>query len=119
VIRRVPGQAPALSGAVTYGGLVFTAGLVAPSALAGAMPGIAEQVGEVLAALDDVLSAAGSDLASVLRIEAFLADPADLPVWDAAFAATWPTEPPARTTVSLTLVVPTVLFELQAVAAAD
>ncbi|HVW42084.1 MAG TPA: RidA family protein, partial [Amycolatopsis sp.] len=117
MIARHPGQVPAISGAVVHGGLVYTAGLVAPSVLAGAGTGIEQQVGEVLDLLGTVLAGAGSDLAAVLRLEAYLADTADLPAWNAGFTRIWPSEPPARTTVALTLAAPGALVEIQAVAA--
>jgi 2-iminobutanoate/2-iminopropanoate deaminase len=113
----LPGQLPAVSGAVVHTGVIYTAGIVAPSVLTGVPTGIAEQAAEVLDLLDDLLGQAGGELASVLRVEAYLADPADMPVWNAAFTARWPAAPPARTTVALTLAAPGALIEVQAIAA--
>jgi 2-iminobutanoate/2-iminopropanoate deaminase len=117
VIRRVPGQAPTISGAVAHGGLVYTAGLVAPSVLTDTPGTVAEQVDEVLRLLRSTLAEVGTEPARVLRVEAYLVDPADLAVWDAGFAALWPIDPPARTTVCLTLAAPGARIEIQAVAA--
>jgi 2-iminobutanoate/2-iminopropanoate deaminase len=117
VIVRLPGQLPTISGAVVHAGVIYTAGIVAPSVLTGAPTGIAEQAAEVLDLLDDVLHQAGGELASTLRVEAYLADPADMQVWNAAFTAKWPVAPPARTTVALTLAAPGALIEVQAIAA--
>ncbi|MFR9807121.1 RidA family protein [Pseudonocardia sp. RS010] len=117
MIRRQPGQAPTISGAVAHGGLVYTAGLVAPSVLTGSPGPMEAQVAEVLDLLRSVLAESGTEAARVLRVEAYLTDPADLPVWDAGFAAVWPTDPPSRTTVCLTLAAPGARIEIQAVAA--
>ncbi|GAA3102559.1 RidA family protein [Pseudonocardia yunnanensis] len=117
MIDRLPGQLPVISGAVVHAGVIYTAGIIAPSVLTGAPTAIAEQAAEVLDLLDDVLHQAGGELASVLRVEAYLADPADMPVWNAAFTAKWPAAPPARTTVALTLAAPGALIEVQAIAA--
>lgn len=119
MIARVPGQVPAISGAVTHGGLVYTAGLVAPSVLRGGPTPIDGQVGEVLDLLRSVLAETGTEVARVLRLEAFLADPAHLPAWNAGFVQVWPSDPPARTTVCLQLAAPGALIEIQAVAAHD
>jgi 2-iminobutanoate/2-iminopropanoate deaminase len=102
---------------VVHTGVIYTAGIVAPSVLTGVPTGIAEQAAEVLDLLDDLLGQAGGELASVLRVEAYLADPADMPVWNAAFTARRPAAPPARTTVALTLAAPCALIEVQAIAA--
>ncbi|MEU7811800.1 RidA family protein [Pseudonocardia sp. NPDC049154] len=118
MIRRWPGQAATISGAVAHGGLVHTAGLVAPSVLTGAPGTMAEQVEEVLDLLRCTLEAAGTVPGNVLRVEAYLTDPADLSTWDAGFATVWPTDPPARTTVCLTLAAPGARIEIQAVAVA-
>ncbi|MGH3378442.1 MAG: RidA family protein [Actinoallomurus sp.] len=113
----VEGQSPAFSGAVTAGSLVFTSGLVAPSALAGNALGFACQVREVLDQLGALLARAGSDLGHVLRVEAFLTDASYLPGWNEAFAQVWTDHRPARTTVLTALALPAALIEVQAVAA--
>ncbi|MGW4031268.1 RidA family protein [Streptomyces sp. NPDC004838] len=105
-----------IAASVTAGGLLFTAGLVSPRALGGEPRRFAEQVDDVLAFLDDVLAAQGLTARSVIRVEAFLADRADHPGWDAAFRAKWPERAPARTTLALTLVPAGIVFELQATA---
>jgi enamine deaminase RidA (YjgF/YER057c/UK114 family) len=92
VTARLPGQLPTISGAVVHAGLIYTAGIVAPSVLAASPTGNAEQAAEVLDLLDDLLGRAGGELASVLRGEAYPADPADMPLWNAAFTAKWPAD---------------------------
>ncbi|MTD56579.1 RidA family protein [Amycolatopsis pithecellobii] len=105
-----------ISSSVTASGLVFTAGLVSPAVLAGETRDFAGQVDDVLAFLDEVLAECGVHRGSVVRIEAFLGDRRDHPIWDAKFRERWPQSPPARTTLSLDLVPAGVSFELQAVA---
>lgn len=113
-----------MAGAVRHGGIVVTSGIVSADLLgaglldSGPAPGIDAQLDSAVRALGEVLRAAGSGLAHVLRVEAFLARAADFPRWDDVFAATWPTDPPARTTLVTGFALPGVLVELQAIAAA-
>jgi 2-iminobutanoate/2-iminopropanoate deaminase len=117
-VIRVPGQLPMIAGAVSHSGLVVTSGIISPRLLgAGQAPGIAAQLDGAVQALGEVLRQAGSDLAHAMRIEAFLARPEDFPRWNEVFAATWPTDPPARTTLITGFALPAVLVELQAIAA--
>ena len=107
-----------MAGAVRHGEIVVTSGIISPDLLGpGPAPGIAAQLDGAVRALDEVLRAAGSDLGHVLRVEAFLARAADFARWDEAFAATWPADPPARTTLVAGFALPAVLVELQAIAA--
>ena len=117
---RVPGQLDMIAGAVSHGGLVVTSGVISPDLLRpgpGPAPGIAEQLDGAVRALGDVLRQAGSDLGRAIRVEAFLARPEDFPRWNQAFAAVWPHDPPARTTLITGFALPAVLVELQAIAA--
>lgn len=114
----VPGQSPVFSGAVTAGGLVFTSGLIAPSVLAEPRraPEFDVQVREVLAYLGELLDRCHSDLDHVVRVEAFVLDAAYLPGWNAAFARTWRTRRPARTTTLARPGLDGALIEIQATA---
>ncbi|THJ74668.1 RidA family protein [Candidatus Frankia alpina] len=121
MITRVPGQLPSISGAACHGDLVVTSGVICPDLLLPGMtpattPDIRRQLDGALQALRDVLREAGSDLQYALRVEAYLARPADFPLWDSAFAAAWPAHPPARTTLVTGFALPVVLVELQAIA---
>jgi 2-iminobutanoate/2-iminopropanoate deaminase len=98
--------------------VVVTSGLICPDLRqAGDTPGIARQIEGALVALADVLDRSGSDLAHVLRLEAFLARAEDFALWNEAFTAAWPAEKPARTTLVSGFALPSVLIELQAIAA--
>lgn len=120
VVPLVEGQAAPIAGATIGGGLVFVSGLAPVDLATMAVVGddIATQAAHVLAQLGDVLRRAGSDLGSVLRLECFLADPSDFAGWNEAFAASFPTDPPARTTLVASFVLPGMRIEIQAVAVA-
>jgi 2-iminobutanoate/2-iminopropanoate deaminase len=117
VITRIPGQSPDFPGAVLHNGLVVTSGLVAPSVLSGAGPDFPAQADEVLRLLDSVLTRAGSRMDRVLRVEAFLARAEDFGGWHTHFVRHWPADPPARTTTVAGMVLPSILIEVQAIAA--
>lgn len=120
VVPLVDGQAAPIAGATVGAGLVFVSGLAPIDVATMAVVGddIATQAAHVLEQLDDLLSRAGTDMASVLRLECFLADPADFAGWNEAFAASFPSDPPARTTLVASFVLPGMRIEIQAVAVA-
>jgi len=117
-VRRSPGQSPTFAGAVTAGGLVLTSGLVSPAVLAGRPRSLSEQAVDVLDLLASTLAAHGCGLGNVASLTTYLAPDADPATWNAAFAAAFPTDPPARTTVTCGFVLPGVTVEISAVAAA-
>ena len=94
---------PRMSQAVIYNGVVWLAGQVATEAV----PDIAGQTRQVLAAIDALLAEAGSDKQHLLTAQIFLADMADFAamnkVWDAWVDAA---DPPARATVEAALARP-------------
>lgn len=114
---RTPGQSPMLPGAVRAGGLVYTSGVVAPQVLAGEATPFGEQAAAAMRMLLSVLADAGAAPADVVKLEAFLAEGADLAEWNAVFLGVWPEPGPARTTLVSAFAAPGVLIELQAVAA--
>ena len=107
-----------MSDAIRWGDLLFLSGRAAVD------PGSGEARGEdfetqcavVLEDVAAVLTAAGSDLAHVLRVECWLADPADFGAWNEAFTRAFPDPRPARTTTIGTLPLPGLLVELQVTA---
>lgn len=119
-IPLVEGQTASIAGATVGAGLVFVSGLAAvdPATMVVIGDDIATQATFVLDQMAAVLHRAGSDLGSVLRLECFLADPADFGGWNAAFTAAFPTDPPARTTLVASFVLPGMRIEVQAVAMA-
>lgn len=117
---RTSGQSPMFPGSVRANGFIFTSGLVCGRALASA-PGepllpVIVQIREALEELQRVLEASGSDLEHVVRIDSFITSLDDLPLWNEAFALTWPALGPVRTTLIVALPHPQVKFELTAIA---
>jgi enamine deaminase RidA (YjgF/YER057c/UK114 family) len=112
-IRRLQ-VGPRMSQAVVHGGLVYLAGQVAedPS------QDVAGQTRQVLAAIDALLQAAGTDKTQVLRAEIFLADISTFAqmnsVWDAWVPAG---HTPARATVEAKLAGPQWKVEIVVTAA--
>jgi 2-iminobutanoate/2-iminopropanoate deaminase len=113
---RTPGQAPMLPGAVVAGGLVYTSGVIDPEAIGSPAPPFAAQAAGALRALLKVLTDAGTDAAHVVKLEAFLADPADFAAWNAEYLKVWPEAGPARTTIVVGFALPAARIEVQAVA---
>jgi enamine deaminase RidA (YjgF/YER057c/UK114 family) len=118
-MRRIPGQLPDFPGAVVHSGLIYTAGIVDELALGGVARSSSEQIRGALDALIGIVENAGGSAASILRIEAYLVSPDDLPAWGLAFKERWPTDAPARTTLITHLALPTLTVEIQAIAAVN
>lgn len=114
-IQRVsPGKR--MSEAVKHNGTVYLAGQVA-TAPKGA--DAAEQTRQVLAEVDRILAAAGTDKSKLLSATIYLTDIANFQamngVWDAWVS---PGNPPARATVEAKLASPDYLVEIMVIAAA-
>ncbi|MBT5108851.1 MAG: RidA family protein [Rhodospirillaceae bacterium] len=107
-ITSAPG--PIMSRCVIHGNNIYLAGITAQD-LSG---DVGDQLGEILATIDDYLDQAGSDKSKILTAQVWLADmtlvTAMNEVWN-----TWvdPTTPPARACVSGALYRPEVLVEIQ------
>ena len=118
-------NAPAAIGPYSQGivaaGLVFTAGQVALDPRTGTLVGggdVARETEQVLANLEAVLVAAGSDLARVVRCDVFLADLADFAAMNAVYARRFPGAPPARVTVQAARLPKDARVEIAAIALA-
>lgn len=110
VTRYQPG--PRMSQAVAAGGLLFTAGQVAEG------PDVSAQANAILAEIDRLLAAAGTDKSRLVNASVWLADVGDF----AAFNAIWdawvePGQTPARATVVSQLALPQFRIEIAVVAA--
>lgn len=123
MIRRVdtaPGLPPAVgpySQAVVAGGLVFTTGQV-PAGPDGAAPaGVEDQVRQCLDNLSTVLTAAGSSLANVVKVNAYLTDPAQREPFNRVYAEYFGAAKPARTTVCVSIW--EIAMEVECVAVVD
>jgi enamine deaminase RidA (YjgF/YER057c/UK114 family) len=114
-IRRLE-TGPRMSEAVVHNGTVYLAGQVAGDE----SQDITGQTRQVLAAIDRLLEAAGSDKSKILRAEIFLVDMSDF----AAMNAVWESwvakgHTPARATVQAKLAKPAWRVEIVVTAAAS
>lgn len=100
-------QAPKAIGpysqATIVNGMIFTAGQIAfnPATMEIVGGGIREQTERVLANLKAVLTAAGSDLAKVVKTTVYLVDMQDFPAMNEVYAAAFGEHKPARSTVAV------------------
>ena len=103
-----------LSRGVVHGNLVYVAGTTADHR---ARP-IKDQTAEVLAKIDAVLAACGSDKSRILTATVYVADMRLKPGMDEAWLA-WvdKANPPARATVETRLGTPDTLVEIMCIAA--
>ena len=103
-----------LSRGVVHGDLVYVAGTTADHR---AKP-IKDQTAEVLAKIDAILAACGTDKSRLLTATVYVADMRHKPGMDEAWLA-WvdKTNPPARATVETRLGTPDTLVEIMCIAA--
>jgi len=112
-IKRIE-TGPRMSKAVIHGDTVYLAGIVADD------PGqdMAGQTRQVLAEIDRLLAAAGTDKSKLLRTNIWITDMKDFAamnsVWDAWVS---PGNTPARATVQASLAAPAYKVEIMVVAA--
>jgi 2-iminobutanoate/2-iminopropanoate deaminase len=99
---RAPRAIGPYSQAVVYGGLLYSAGQIAldPGSMELVAGDTAAQTEQVFANLKAVLSAAGSNLSSVLKTTVYLADMADFQPMNAVYARHFGEHRPARSTVA-------------------
>jgi 2-iminobutanoate/2-iminopropanoate deaminase len=91
------------SQAVQAGDLVFCSGQIPldPLTKALVLGDIGAQTVRVLENLGAVLAEVGLDHSDIVKCTVFLADMADFPAFDAAYAPFFPKGPPARATVAV------------------
>ena len=89
------------SQAVVAGGFVYASGQIPIDPATGQFVegGVREQTAQVLRNLSQVLEAAGSDLARVVKTTVFLADMNDFAAMNEVYATFFAEGPPARSTV--------------------
>jgi len=115
-------QAPAPSGAYTQalavGPFVFVSGQIPLDVKGNVVPGdIVVQTCQVIANLKAILAAAGLTLKDVVKTTVYLADLADFPEMNRAYAEFFPGHPPARSTVQVASLPRGVSIEIDAIAA--
>ena len=104
---------PNLSPATRYGGLVFVAGQTGRHPVTGQLGGdIREQTRNVLERIKKVLEAAGTSLENVLTVTTHLTNRDNLAAYNEEYAKYFPSNKPARTTVTAILNAPELLVEI-------
>jgi enamine deaminase RidA (YjgF/YER057c/UK114 family) len=103
-----------MSQAVVYGGVAYLAGIVADDLV----PSVGDQTRQILAKIDRILAAVGSDKTKILKANIWLSDIRRFDemnaVWDGWVAKA---SPPARATVEARLAGPDYLVEIMVEAA--
>ena len=108
----------ALSPGVVVGDLLFVSGHVAVDSGGNVVgEGDAEaQTRQVMANVQEVVTAAGGKMEDVAKITCFLTDIANYPAYSKVRGETWPKDPPASSTVVVAgLVRPELLVEVEAI----
>jgi len=106
------------SQATVVNGMVYTAGQIAfdPTTMEVVTGGIREQTERVLANLQAVLKAAGSDFSKVVKTTVFLVDMADFTAMNEVYATAFGSHKPARSTVAVAALPRGVRVEIDVVA---
>ena len=104
---------PNLSLATKFGNLVFVSGQTGRHPVTGEMgKDIREQTRNVLERIKLILGAAGTSLDNVLTVTTHVTRREDVPAYNEEYAKYFPTNKPARTTVSAMLNSPELLVEI-------
>jgi enamine deaminase RidA (YjgF/YER057c/UK114 family) len=105
---------PRMSQAVVYGGVAYLAGIVADELV----PSVGAQTEQILAKIDRILAAVGSDKTRILKANIWLSDMGRFDEMNAAWDA-WVAkgQPPARATVEARLASADYLVEIMVEAA--
>ena len=116
---RLGGAEPLFPDVTEWGGVLYLSGRADVDPASGTVrsPDFEGQARSVLADAFQVLTAAGSDPANVLRVECYLADPGDFAAWNELFAASFPAPRPVRTTLLAELPLRGLKIEIQLTAA--
>src|ERR671935_3195925 len=112
---------PNLSPATRFGDLIFVAGQTGRHPQTGEVgQDIREQTRNVLERIKTILEAAGSSLDNVLTATTYLTRREDLAAYNEEYAKFFPTDKPARTTVTVaSLNAPELLIEITVTACVD
>jgi len=104
---------PNLSAATKFGNLVFVSGQTGRHPVTGEVgKDIREQTRNVLERIKTILAAAGTSLDNVLTVTTHVTRREDVPAYNEEYAKYFPTNKPARTTVSAMLNSPELLVEI-------
>jgi 2-iminobutanoate/2-iminopropanoate deaminase len=116
--EKAPAAVGPYSQAMAVGEFVFASGQLGISPQTGRLirGGIVEQTRQVLHNLGAVLEAAGSSLDKVVKTTVFLSDMADFSDMNRVYEESFPSAPPARSTVEVGGLPLQALIEIEAVA---
>jgi len=104
---------PNLSAATKFGNLVFVSGQTGRHPVTGEVgKDIREQTRNVLERIKLILAAAGTSLDNVLTVTTHVTKRDDVPAYNEEYAKYFPTNKPARTTVTAALNSPEFLVEI-------
>ena len=93
---------PNLSAATRFGGLVFVAGQTGRNPATGETgKDIREQTRNILERIKEILAAAGTSLDNVLTATTYLTNVSNLAAYNEEYGKFFPTNKPARTTVTV------------------
>lgn len=102
--------------AVKAGGFIYLSGTLAGDTDDSSASDVGSETRRTLERMRDVLHAAGSSLDDVVAVMVYLTSASDFQAMNQAYRAFWPGDPPTRTTVITTLVVPAARVEISMVA---
>lgn len=100
------------------GGMLFTAGQIPIDPATGKLVvgDVTAQTERVMRNLEAVLAAAGSSVDQVVKTTCFLVDLADFPAFNEVYGRSFPSDPPARSTVQVAKLPMGALVEVECVA---
>ena len=95
------GRLPVFSHASTAGGLIFVSGTLGTlgDGFELAPGGIGPETTQTLKNIERILAAEGATLADLVKVSVYVADIAEFAEMNEAYAAFFPSDPPARITV--------------------
>lgn len=117
---QAPGAIGPYSQAIKAGNLVFTSGQIPldPKTMKIEAADVAGQTRQVMANLDAVLKAAGTDFSKVVKSTIFLVDLGHFATVNEIYAKAFPKEPPARSYIQVSKLPKDSLVEIEMVALA-
>ncbi len=115
----VPGLA-VFSPGIRTGNLIFLSGAIGarPGTMEVVEGGIGPETTMALENLQTVLQAAGADMDDVVKCTVFIDDIADFDAMNQAYAAFFPSDPPARSTVAVDALALGAVVEIECIAVA-
>jgi len=95
------GRLPVFSHASTAGGLIFVSGTLGTPPRPMELPpgGIGPETTQTLENVREILAAEGAGLDDVVKVSVYVVDMAEFAAMNEAYAAFFPSDPPARITV--------------------